>query len=144
VIGVVIVTHGRLGEELHKTAKLIIGETEGTGERERCRTVAVEMNLNPDSLRDLVGEAIKSQDSGQGALVLTDMFGGTPSNVSLSFLEEGRVEVLTGVSLPMLLRVFQQREKPAITLDELAADATEYSRKSVVIAGKLLSQRRSK
>jgi PTS system mannose-specific IIA component len=141
VIGVVIVTHGRLGEELHKTAKLIIGEMEGTGERERCRTVAVEMNLNPDTLRDLVDQAIKSQDGGQGVLVLTDMFGGTPSNVSLSFLEEGRVEVLTGVSLPMLLRVFQSREKPAMTLADLAVDALEYSRKAVVVAGSLLGRR---
>jgi PTS system mannose-specific IIA component len=141
VIGVIIVTHGRLGEELHKTAKLIVGELEGSGERERCRTVAVEMNLNPDALRDLVGQAIKSQDNGQGVLVLTDMFGGTPSNISLSFLEEGRVEVLTGVSLPMLLRVFQMREKPAMTLSELAADVAEYSRKATVIAGQLLGRR---
>ena len=141
MIGVIIVTHGRLGEELHKTAKLIVGETEGSGGRERCRTVAVEMNLNPDTLRDLVGQAIKSQDDGRGVLVLTDMFGGTPSNVSLSFLEEGKVEVLTGVSLPMLLRVFQSREKPGMTLSDLAADVSEYSRKAVVVAGTLLGRR---
>ena len=141
MIGVIIVTHGRLGEELHKTAKLIVGETEGSGERERCRTVAVEMNLGPDALRELVGEAIKSQEGGQGVLVLTDMFGGTPSNISLSFLEEGRVEVLTGVSLPMLLRVFQLREKPSMTLAELASDVSEYSRKAVVIAGRLLGRK---
>lgn len=142
MIGVIIVTHGRLGEELHKTAKLIVGEFEGSNERERCQTVAVEMNLNPEYLRDMIGQAIKNQDVGQGTLVLTDMFGGTPSNVSLSFLDEGKVEVLTGVNLPMLLRVFQQREKPGMTLDELAADALEYSRKAIVIAGKLLGQRR--
>jgi PTS system mannose-specific IIA component len=139
VIGVIIVTHGRLGEELLKTAKLIVGEMDGTGER--CRTVAVEMNLNPDTLRDLVEEAVRSQDSGQGVLILTDMFGGTPSNVSLSFLLEGRVEVLTGVNLPMLLRVFQQREKPGAALTDLAADAVEYSRKAVVLASQLLGRK---
>ncbi|MDR2443929.1 MAG: PTS sugar transporter subunit IIA [Deltaproteobacteria bacterium] len=142
MIGVIIVTHGQLGEELHKTAKLIVGERESSGsEGERCLTVAIEMNLNPDYLMDLIAKAIKTQDRGQGVLILTDMFGGTPSNISLSFLEEGRVEVLTGVNLPMLLRVFQLREKPSMTLAELANDAMEYARKAVINAGKLLVQR---
>jgi PTS system mannose-specific IIA component len=99
------------------------------------------MNLDPDYLRALIAKAVKNQDRGQGVLILTDMFGGTPSNISLSFLEEDQVEVVTGVSLPMLLRVFQLREKPAMTLAELANDTMEYSRKAIIIAGKLLGQR---
>ncbi|MDR1657073.1 MAG: PTS sugar transporter subunit IIA [Deltaproteobacteria bacterium] len=142
MIGLVIVTHGQLGAELYNTAKLIVGERETTaGEGERCQSVAIEMNLDPDYLRALIAKAVKNQDRGQGVLILTDMFGGTPSNISLSFLEEDQVEVVTGVSLPMLLRVFQLREKPAMTLAELANDTMEYSRKAIIIAGKLLGQR---
>jgi PTS system mannose-specific IIA component len=141
VIGVIIVTHGRLGDELHKTAKLIIGDRDGPGDRERCRTVAIEMDLNPDHLRALIAKAVKDQDGGRGVLILTDMFGGTPSNISLSFLEEGRVEVLTGVSLPMLLRAFQLQEKPSMTLAEMAESVLQYSHKSVVIASRLLAKR---
>jgi PTS system mannose-specific IIA component len=137
VIGIVIVTHGQLGAELHKTAELIVGG------QARCRTVAIELNQNPDHLRDLIGRAIQSQESGQGVLILTDMFGGTPSNVSLSFLEEGRVEVLTGASLPMLLRAFQQREKPDMTLHDLALDTRDQARKAINMAGDLLGRRGS-
>ncbi|MDR1546803.1 MAG: PTS sugar transporter subunit IIA [Deltaproteobacteria bacterium] len=137
MIGIVIVTHGQLGAELHKTAELIVGG------QARCRTVAIELNQNPDHLRDLIGRAIQSQESGQGVLILTDMFGGTPSNVSLSFLEEGRVEVLTGASLPMLLRAFQQREKPDMTLHDLALDTRDQARKAINMAGDLLGRRGS-
>jgi PTS system mannose-specific IIA component len=135
VIGVVIVTHCRLGEELHNAAKFILGESD------RCCTVAVELETSSEALQHLVAQAIESQNAGQGVLVLTDMFGGTPSNVSLSFLKEGEVEVLTGASLPMLLRAFQQRHKPEMTLAEMAVDVSEYSRKAVAIGGQFLSKR---
>jgi PTS system mannose-specific IIA component len=69
------------------------------------------------------------------------MFGGTPSNVSLSFLSEGHVEVLTGASLPMLLRAFQQREKPDMSLRDLALDTRDHSRKAINMAGDLLGRR---
>ena len=141
MIGVIIVTHGRLGDELHKTAKLIMGEPGVAGDRERCRTVAIEMDLNPDNLRDMIDKAVKAQDSGKGVLILTDMFGGTPSNISLSFLEAGKVEVLTGVSLPMLLRAFQLQDKPAMTLKELALDVMAYSRRSLVMASELMAKK---
>jgi PTS system mannose-specific IIA component len=134
VIGVVIVTHCRLGEELLNAAKFILGETE------RCGTVAVDMESSPEALQTLVEEAIKSQNAGQGVLVMTDMFGGTPSNISLSFLKEGEVEVLTGASLPMLLRAFQQRHKPEMTLAELAVDVLEYTRKAVALASQFLKK----
>jgi PTS system mannose-specific IIA component len=135
LIGIIIVTHGQLGAELHKTAELIIGSLE------KCQTVSVEMNLNPDYLRSLIEKAIKEQDHGQGVLILTDMFGGTPSNISLSFLAEGRIEVLTGASLPMLLRAFHLREKPDMTLKDLALDTMEYSRKAIHMASDLLGRR---
>jgi len=83
-----------------------------------------------------ISEEIKALDSGHGVLVLTDMFGGTPSNLSLSFLKEKKVEVLTGVNLPMVVEVAQNRDR--LTLSELGEKAQEAGRKSIALAGKLL------
>jgi PTS system mannose-specific IIA component len=136
VIGIVIVTHGHLAQELLKTANFIIGD------QERCQTVSIEMNLSPEYLKGEIGAAIKSQDQGGGVLILTDMFGGTPSNISLSFLKENQVEVISGASLPMLLRAIQLRkDKQWMTLSQLAEDVCEYARKSISTAGAVLNQR---
>jgi PTS system mannose-specific IIA component len=124
-----------LGAELHKTAELIIGGME------KCQTVSIEMNLNPDYLRGLIEKAVKEQDQGQGVLIITDMFGGTPSNISLSFLQEGRIEVLTGASLPMLLRAFHLRERADMSLKDLAFDTKEYTKKAIHMASDLLGRR---
>ena len=80
-------------------------------------------------------------DKGDGALVLTDMFGGTPSNLSLSFLEEGKVEVLTGVNLPMLIRLITLRDNGGKLL-ELAKDLKSYGRKNICIASEILKKQR--
>ena len=133
MIGLLIVTHGSLGQEILKTAEFIIGVLEG------CLTVSIDSARSPEFLRESVGTAIRALDKGAGVLVLTDMFGGTPSNISLSFLEEGRVEILSGVNLPMLLKAVQLREKSA--LSEAAQSVGEYGRKSINVAGDLLSQR---
>jgi len=133
MIGLVIVTHGSLGHEILKTAEFIIGGLEG------CLTVSIDSVRSPESLREAVGVAIRTLDKGDGVLVLTDMFGGTPSNISLSFLEDGRVEVLSGVNLPMLLKAVQLRERSV--LSEAAQAIGEYGRKSINVAGDLLGQR---
>jgi PTS system mannose-specific IIA component len=135
LIGLVIATHGRLGEELLRTAELIIGTVEN------CLTIPVELDLSPDELKTRMEAAIQSQDQGQGVLILTDMFGGTPSNISLSFLKEERVDILTGANLPMLLRACQQREKPDATLRSLALDSRDYARKGINMAGDMLGKR---
>ena len=132
MIGLVIVTHGSLGQELLKTAEFIIGGLEG------CLTVSIDSVRSPESLREAVGAAIEALDKGAGVLVLTDMFGGTPSNISLSFLAEGRVEVLSGVNLPMLLKAVQLRERSV--LSEAAQIIGDYGRKSINVAGELLGQ----
>jgi PTS system mannose-specific IIA component len=132
MIGLVIVTHGSLGHELLKTAEFIIGGLEG------CLPVSIDSVRSPESLREAVGTAIKTLDRGAGVLVLTDMFGGTPSNISLSFLEEGRVEVLSGVNLPILLKAVQLRDRAI--LSEAAQTIGEYGRKSINVAGELLGQ----
>ena len=131
MLGIVIVTHGHLAQEILKTAEFIIGSLEA------CATVSIDgARGGPDAMRQAIQQAIASADRGRGVLVLTDMFGGTPSNISLSFLEEGRVEVLTGVNLPMLIKAAQIRDKAS--LSETAQIIGEYARKSINVAGELL------
>lgn len=129
MIAIVIVTHGLLGQELLKTAEFIVGSLDA------CVSVSINGVKGPDSLRNSIDQAIKSVDKGGGVLILTDMFGGTPSNLSLSFLEEGKVEVLTGVNLPMLLKAVQVRKSP---LAEAAQLISEQARKSIAVAGAIL------
>ena len=130
MLGLVIVTHGSLGQELLKTAELIVGGLEG------CLAVAIEGTRSPEALRESVGAAIKALDKGAGVLVLTDMFGGTSTNISLSFLEEGRVEVLTGVNLPMVLKAVQLRDRTPLA--EAAQAVGDSGRKSINVTGELL------
>ena len=96
----------------------------------------MDSSQGPDALRQTIAAAVKSVDRGDGVLILTDMFGGTPSNISLSFLEDGRVEILTGVNLPMLIKAVQLRS--ASTLSEAAKAIGEYGRGSIQVAGEIL------
>jgi len=130
MIGIVIVTHGLLGQEILKTAEFIVGSLES------CVTVSVDNGRGPDAIRQAIEQAIKNVNRGDGVLVLTDMFGGTPSNISLSFLEEGRIEVLTGINLPMLIKAIQLRSKAPLA--EAAQAIGEYGRKSITVAGEIL------
>jgi PTS system mannose-specific IIA component len=132
MIGIVIVTHVNIGAEFLRAVKLI------SGDQNRCQSVAVELNINTDYLLDLVGKAIKDQDDGDGVLLLIDMFGGTPSNISLAFYVDGKVEVLTGVNLPMILHALEHRQKKGITLDKLALETYNYSLSSIVLASALV------
>ncbi len=129
MIGIVIVTHGLLGQELLKTAEFIVGSLDA------CAAVSIDGVKGPDSLRNSIGDAMKSVNRGRGILVLTDMFGGTPSNLSLSFLEKDKIEVLTGVNLPMLLKAAQLRGQ---ALSEAAQTISDYARNSITVAGELL------
>ncbi|MBF0528158.1 MAG: PTS sugar transporter subunit IIA [Deltaproteobacteria bacterium] len=133
MIGSVIVTHGRLGAELLNTAEFILGRIE------LIKIVSIDGQGSPDEMHTQIQKAIKSVDQGQGVLILTDMFGGTPSNLSLSFLAVGEVEVLTGVNLPMIIKLVQFREK--MSLMELAQAIGSYGKKSINVAGEILSRR---
>ncbi|MBU2549900.1 MAG: PTS sugar transporter subunit IIA [Proteobacteria bacterium] len=135
MIGFVVVTHGRLGAELISTAEFILGRIDHSA------SVSVGGQATPEDMRAQIAAAIKSVDAGRGVIILTDMFGGTPSNLSLSFLADNRVEVLTGVNLPMLIKLTQHREK--LTLADLAKTVGEYGRSSINVAGQILSQRNS-
>jgi PTS system mannose-specific IIA component len=106
MIGIVIVTHCQLGEALIEAAEFIIGERPGSLE-----SVSIDLSENAEKLRNKISRGIKKVEKQEGVLILTDMFGGTPSNLSYSFLEEGRIEVLSGVNLPVLIQAANMREK---------------------------------
>ena len=131
MIGIVVVTHSQLGEALIEAAEFIVGSRP-----EGIVSVSIDLNQNVDKLREKVAAGIKKAGREEGILLLTDMFGGTPSNISYSFLEEGRVEVLSGVNLPILVQALNSRAK--MGLSELAASLETFGRKSITLASGIL------
>jgi PTS system mannose-specific IIA component len=132
MVGVVIVTHGQFGNHLLEAAQTILGP------QEQCAHVAVEGTEDVDGILGQIKNAVKKMDTGQGVIILTDMFGGTPSNISLSLLQAGKVEVLTGANLPMLLRILSMREQE---LSQLALEAKNAGIQGIVVAGEVLSRK---
>jgi len=130
--GVVIVTHYRLGEEFLQALRLIVPQAP------EFRAVSVDPKLPVDALRGAIGEALAATDQGQGVLVLTDMFGGTPSNLSLSFLDDHRVEVVTGLNLPMLIKLATLREEKS--LEDLAHFIKNYGQRNISVASEILPE----
>lgn len=136
MIGIVVVTHGQLARELVAAAEMIIGEIPNV------TAVSIGWHESPDDAQREIEEAIARTESGKGAVVLTDMFGGTPSNLSMMFLEKGRVEVVTGVNLPMLIRLASLREEEeGDDLLALAAEAAREGKDSIYLAGDLLARK---
>ncbi len=133
MIGVLVTTHGNLGSELIKAAELIRGSLKGIVH------VSVDQKKGVEDLKKEISTAIKKLDQGQGVLILTDLFGGTPSNISLSFLKEGKVEVITGVNLPMLLKLPDIRE--GMQLQEFARLIKDYGVKNISLASEILSKK---
>jgi PTS system mannose-specific IIA component len=130
MIGVVVVTHGQLATELVNAAETIVGDQPGFA------AVSIGWHDAVELARDEIAEAIARVDSGSGVIVLTDMFGGTPSNLAITFLAETRVEVITGVNLPMLLKLAGTRE--VADLRELARRIREDGRTGIWVASDLL------
>lgn len=130
MIGLLIISHCDLGKELLNAAELILGRLEASA------AIPITQTTESEELLKTIAKQIKSLDRGKGVLVLTDMFGGTPSNLSFSFLKEETVEVLTGVNLPMVVEVAQNRE--SLTLSELGERAQQAGIKGITLAGKLL------
>jgi PTS system mannose-specific IIA component len=129
-VGVVIVTHYRLGEEFLQALRLIVPSAPG------FLAVGIEPTQSVEEMRGAIAQALSKADQGQGVLVLTDMFGGTPSNISLSFLAEHEVEVVTGVNLPMLIKLATLSEpKP---LAELAVFIKSYGQRNISVASEIL------
>ena len=129
--GIVIVTHSRLGEALIEAAEFILDS-----KLEGVTSVSVNLSENAEKLhKDILG-GIQEVNHNRGVLILTDMFGGTPSNLSYSFLEEGRIEVLTGINLPILIKALSIRDKKNLT--ETAKELEEYGKKSISLASGIL------
>ena len=133
MIGVLITAHGNLGGELLKAVELIKGNMKGVLQLSMDQTKGVE------ELKKEIGSAIKKLDQGQGVLILTDLFGGTPSNIALSFLKPGKVEVVTGVNLPMLLKLSDMRE--GATLHDYAVHVRDYGMKNIYLASEILNKK---
>ena len=134
MIGVLIITHGNLGDELIKAAEMIKGDTRG------IIPVSLNAKTGVDDIKKEIISAIKKADSGEGVLIMTDLFGGTPSNISLSFLKEEKVEVVTGVNLPMLLKISDIREEKK-KLAEFANLVKVYGRKNIYLASEILNRK---
>lgn len=134
MVGAVIVTHGHLARELLEATERIVGSTGGI--------VAVSIDWDDDvaDARRQIEEAIAGVDDGNGVLIFTDMFGGTPTNVSLAFLEKEQVEIVTGVNLPMLIKLTSLQGSEASLL-EIAQQVRDRGQKSVYVASEILSSR---
>ena len=132
MIGIVIVTHSQLGEALIGAAEFIIGRRP-----ESIESVSIDLSENAEKLREKIARGIKKVKEQEGVIILTDMFGGTPSNLSYSFLEEGHIEVLSGVNLPVLIQAANMREK--MKLDQLASDLESFGKKSISLASGILN-----
>jgi PTS system mannose-specific IIA component len=131
MIGLLVITHGELGRELIQAAEFIMGR------REKVASLAVVSQTQPDQLSRQIKDAIQKVGGPKGVLVLTDMFGGTPNNISLTMWEEGKVEIVTGVNLPMVIKALTSREK--LSLTELASQVYAAGREAISVAGELLS-----
>ncbi|MBW1703627.1 MAG: PTS sugar transporter [Deltaproteobacteria bacterium] len=130
MIGLLIISHCEVGKEFLNAAELIVGRLEAAD------AISITQLTESKEMLTLISKKIRVLDRGQGVLILTDMFGGTPSNLSLSFLKEEMVEVLTGVNLPMVIAVAQDRDR--LTLKELGEKAEQAGRRSIALAGNLL------
>jgi PTS system mannose-specific IIA component len=131
LIGLVIVTHGQLAVELRRATEHVVGP------QEALETVCIGPDDDMERRRDDIGEAIKAVSQNNGVIILTDMFGGTPSNLAISMMREGQVEVLAGVNLPMLIKLAEARK--TATLDEAALKAKDAGQRYIAIASKILA-----
>jgi len=134
-IGVVLVTHYRLGEELLQALRLIVPGAPD------WRAVSIEPSQGVDEMRSAIEAALKAAGGEGGCLVLTDMFGGTPSNIALSFIRDHPVEVVTGVNLPMLIKLATGAED--LPLGELATFIKDYGRRNISVASEILPEEAS-
>jgi mannose PTS system EIIA component len=131
MVGLVVAAHGRLAEELVATAEQIVGPIPGV------KTIGIAPGSTPDVIRQQMRDAVHELDSGEGVLVLADLFGGTPCKESLMLLQVEHLEVLAGVNLPMLLKAASLR-KEHMPLPELALTLANYAQKNITCASERL------
>lgn len=131
MIGIVLVTHGRLAEEFRHAVEHVVGP------QENFETVSIGADDDMEQRRADIVEAVKRADTGTGAIILTDMFGGTPSNLAISVMTPGQVEVIAGVNLPMLIKLTSVRL--ADDMDQALEEAQIAGRKYINVASQLLA-----
>ena len=132
MIGIVVVSHGKLSKELVSATEHVVGE------QMRFRSISIEAEDDIEARRDQIRETAKACDTGQGVIILTDMFGGTPSNLAMSVMSAGNIEVISGVNLPMLIKLAEVRHE--LPLAEAARIAADAGRRYINIASELLAK----
>ncbi|RYE01245.1 MAG: PTS sugar transporter subunit IIA [Sphingomonadales bacterium] len=132
MIGLVLVTHGRLAEEFVVAMEHVVGK------QERIAPICIGPEDDMESRRADIAAAIAEVDEGQGVIVLSDLFGGTPSNLAISLMEAGRIEVIAGINLPMLIRLGSARKAMKVT--EAVAAARDAGRKYITVASEVLGE----
>ncbi len=136
MVGGIIVSHGQLGEEMISSAEMIVGKITN------ITAVSIDITSDVESSREQIGQAIRRVHHGSGVVIFTDMFGGTPSNISLSFLDEGHVEVITGVNLAMLIQFSMSAKEDPFC--DLVAALKQRGQENIHIASEFLQQRGKK
>ncbi len=131
MIGLVLVTHGRLAEEFVSAMEHVVGP------QEQVRAIAIGPDDDMEQRRADILAAVSSVDEGNGVIVLTDMFGGTPSNLAISILDKAKVEVIAGINLPMLIKLAGARRDTS--LKEAVVEAQEAGRKYINVASEVLN-----
>ncbi|WP_097064516.1 PTS sugar transporter subunit IIA [Sphingomonas guangdongensis] len=132
MIGLVLVTHGRLAQEFVVAMEHVVGK------QERIETICIGPEDDMESRRGEIADAIARVDDGSGVIVLTDLFGGTPSNLAISLMKPGRVEVIAGINLPMLIRLGGARR--AMKVVDAVAAARDAGRKYISVASEVLGE----
>ncbi|WP_066795656.1 PTS sugar transporter subunit IIA [Sphingomonas soli] len=132
MIGLVLVTHGRLAEEFVVAMEHVVGK------QERIAPICIGPEDDMESRRADIAAAIAQVDEGQGVIVLSDLFGGTPSNLAISLMDAGRIEVIAGINLPMLIRLGSARKTMKVT--EAVAAARDAGRKYITVASEVLGE----
>lgn len=130
MIGALVVTHGHLAQELVAAAEMIVGDIA------HIQAVSIGWHDDVNDARKEIERRIAEVDRGSGVLLLTDMFGGTPSNIAFAFHEPGKVDILTGVNLPMIIKIAHQKESE--DLDSLARSVLEQGHSSIRVASEFL------
>ena len=132
MIGLILVTHGKLADEFVAAMAHVVGQ------QEAIAAISIGPEDNMEKRRADIGAAVKSVDSGAGVIILTDLFGGTPSNLAISLMKRGQVEVIAGINLPMLIRLAKAR--CCMPLDQAVVAARDAGRNYITIASEFLGQ----